>query len=92
MFKSINKKIDKNRGKYINNFNSLKIIDVCFNNFIRSLGSDYKSDDFKFSYSGGNLHIKSPDKTIANEISLKISHLHEALKKGEVNLSKIFVS
>lgn len=92
MLRSINKKIDKNRGIYINNFNSLKIIDIYFNDFIRSLGSDYKSDDFEFSYSGGNLRIKSPNKTIANEISFKISHLYEALKKGEVNLSKIFVS
>ena len=94
MFKSIGNTVDKKLAGLVKGGAMTIKIEKIFKEFIRdsfSEKSDYFKYDLDYDIDSRRLVIRANNKSVANEIALKIRELSKLLKEEKISISNIVI-
>ena len=91
MFRNIDWVVEKKRGAFTKNNKEDNNLNRAFTRFLDEYFPEGKGLGFEVGVMNGRVTIQSPNKTVANELILRMRDLAKVFKEGEVNSNQIVI-
>ena len=91
MFRSIGKVIENKKKGLAKNVNVQEGINRTFARFLAECFPEGGSLNFEINVSNSRITIQTPNKTVANELILKMSDLARVFKEENINSDQIII-